>query len=125
MKAINASGIAPAVGPYCHATIVDGMVYCSGNVGIDEEAKLVSADVASQTKQALANLEKVLKAAGTSMDQVAKTTVFLTDMAHYPVVNEAYAAAFGPHKPARSCVAVASLPLGALVEVEAIAELSD
>ncbi len=123
IKSVNVTGVAPAVGPYCHAAVVGEVVYCSGNVGIDAGAKLVSEDVAVQAKQALANLATVLEQTGSGMDHVVKTTVFITNMSDYPVVNAVYAEAFGDHAPARSCVGVAELPLGAKVEVEAIALL--
>lgn len=125
IKTVEAAGVAPAVGPYCHATVLNGMVYCSGNVGIDANTKLISGDVAEQTRQALKNMATVLNQAGSDMENVVKTTVFITNMADYPAVNQAYAEAFGTHTPARSCVAVAALPLGALVEVEAIAQVRD
>ncbi|MEM1343791.1 MAG: Rid family hydrolase [Pseudomonadota bacterium] len=86
---------------------------------------MVSDDVAAQAEQALKNLATVLDQAGSGLDRVVKTTLFITDMSDYPVVNAAYASAFGEHTPARSCVGVAALPLGALVEVEAIAKLRD
>ena len=97
---------------------------CSGQIGLADGA-LVPGGVAEQLVQALANLAAVLRAEGSSLDAVAKTTVFLTDMGDYAVMNEAYAAAFGDHLPARSAVAVTALPFGALVEVEAWAYVPD
>ncbi len=120
---VESQSVAPAVGPYCHATVFDALIFCSGSVGMDTKARLVSGDIAEQSHQALRNLAQVLQDAGTGLDLVLKTTVFLTDMKHYSAMNEAYTEVFGAHRPARSCIAVAALPLGALVEVEAIAAL--
>ena len=91
---------------------------CSGQIGLADGA-LVPGGVAEQLTQALANLAAVLRAEGSSLDAVTKTTVFLTDIGDYAAMNEAYAAAFGDHLPARSAVAVTALPFGALVEIEA------
>ncbi|HXZ83212.1 MAG TPA: RidA family protein [Acidimicrobiales bacterium] len=91
---------------------------CSGQLGL-ESGKLVAGGAAAEVTQALANLAGFLEAEGSSLAAVAKTTVFLADIGDYPAMNEAYAAAFGDHLPARSAVAVAALPFGALVEVEA------
>jgi 2-iminobutanoate/2-iminopropanoate deaminase len=91
---------------------------CSGQVGLKDGA-LVEGGVATQTAQAVANVDAVLRSQGASLAAVVKTTVFLTDISDYGVMNEAYMAAFGHHRPARSAVAVAGLPLGAAVEIEA------
>ena len=91
---------------------------CSGQIGLADGA-LVPGGLAEQLTQSLANLAAVLRAEGSSLDAVAKTTVFLADIGDYAAMNEAYAAAFGDHLPARSAVAVTALPFGALVEIEA------
>ncbi len=118
---ITAKGAPPAVGPYSHAAKHGGLVYCSGCLALDGDAKFLGGSAAEQAEVALSNLDKVLTASGASRDSVIKTVVFLTDMADFPAVNEVYSAFFGDHRPARSCVAVAQLPLGAIVEIEAVA----
>ena len=105
------------VGPYSPLVRAGGWLVSSGQIGL-RDAVLVEG-VAAQVRQALANLRSLLEADGASLADVVKTTVFLTDAGHFSVMNEAYAEAFGAHRPARSTVVVAGLPLGALVEVEA------
>ena len=111
---------APAsAGPYSPAVRAGDWLALAGQVGIDPDTgKLADGGVAEQTRQALANVAAVLGDCGASLGDVAKTTVFLVDMGDFPVMNEVYADAFAGHRPARSTVAVAALPLGALVEVE-------
>ena len=111
---------APAsAGPYSPAVRAGDWLALAGQVGIDPgTGRLVDGGVAGQTRQALANVAAVLGDCGASLGDVAKTTVFLLDMGDFPVMNEVYAEAFAGHRPARSTVAVAALPLGALVEVE-------
>jgi 2-iminobutanoate/2-iminopropanoate deaminase len=121
VELITAAEAPPAVGPYSHASRHGGVVYCSGCLALDENGGFLGGDAAAQARKALSNLEKVLAAAGAGKTDVLKTVVFLTDMADFAAVNAEYSAFFGDHKPARSCVAVAQLPLGATVEVEAIA----
>ncbi len=113
------------IGPYNQAVRFDGMVYCSGQIAIDPAAgKLIDGDVAAQTRQVMRNIEAVLTAAGTTFANVVKTTIFLVDMADFAVVNPIYGEPFANGiAPARSTVAVAALPLGARVEIEAIARL--
>lgn len=111
-----------AIGPYVQALRSDGWIFSSGQLGLDPgSGKLVDGGVAEQARQALANLAAVLEAAGGGLDTVLKTTVFLVDMADFPAMNAVYAEAFGAHPPARSTVAVAALPLGGRVEIEAVA----
>lgn len=114
---------APApVGPYSQAVRVDGFVFCSGQIGLSPSSgKLVKGGVAEQTRQVLDNLAAVLAAADLTLDDVVKTTIFLVDMADFATVNAIYGERVGALPPARSTVAVAALPLGALVEIEAIA----
>jgi 2-iminobutanoate/2-iminopropanoate deaminase len=114
------SGPGP-VGPYTPIVRAGDWLLCSGQVGL-RDGRLVDG-VASQTAQCIANLQALLTSAGADLASVVKTTVFMTDINDYAAVNEAYVAGFGPHRPARSAVAVAGLPLGALVEVEAWAYL--
>jgi 2-iminobutanoate/2-iminopropanoate deaminase len=111
-----------AIGPYSQAIILDGMIYCSGQVGLDPASgQLVEGDVQAQAQRALQNLSAVLEAAGSSLANVVKTTVYLTNMGNFAAMNEVYATFFGDEPPARSTVAVAELPKGAQVEIEAIA----
>ena len=111
-----------AIGPYSQAIVANGLVYTAGQIALDpQRGELVGKTVAEQSEQVLRNLTAVLTAAGSSLAQVVKTTVFLADMADFPAMNEVYAKHFGTHKPARSTVAAKGLPKGALVEIEAIA----
>jgi 2-iminobutanoate/2-iminopropanoate deaminase len=115
---------ATPAGPYTPLVRAGEWLICSGQVGLRDGA-LVEGGVGPQLSQAITNLEALLTGAGASLGSVVKTTVFLTDMADYATVNEAYTAGFGQHRPARSAVAVAALPLGALVEIEAWARVGD
>jgi 2-iminobutanoate/2-iminopropanoate deaminase len=114
---------APApVGPYSQAIRVDGFVFCSGQVGIDPKTgKIVDGGVAEQTRQVLDNLAAVLKSADLTLGAIVKTTIFLVDINDFATVNTIYAERMGTPPPARSTIAVAALPLGARVEIEAIA----
>jgi 2-iminobutanoate/2-iminopropanoate deaminase len=114
---------APApIGPYNQAIKAGGFLFCSGQVAIDPSAgKLIDGDAAAQARQAMKNVGAVLAAGGASFGDVVKTTIFLVDMADFAAVNAAYGEHFGGTPPARSTVAVAALPLGARVEIEAIA----
>jgi 2-iminobutanoate/2-iminopropanoate deaminase len=113
---------APPVGPYTPVVRAGEWLICSGQLGQGHGA-LVEGGVAAQLAQAVANLEALLAGQGVGLDAVVKTTVFLADIADYPVMNDAYVAAFGRVRPARSAFAVAGLPLGAQVEIEAWAYL--
>ncbi len=107
------------VGPYTPIVNAGDYIFTSGQIGIADGA-LVAGGVEAQLEQAMKNLAGLIEGEGASMSQVVKTTLFLTDMADYGVVNDIYVAAFGDHRPARSAVAVAALPLGAAIEVEAV-----
>lgn len=117
------TGEAPrAIGPYAQAVKANGFVYTAGQIALrPETGEMVDGGIAPQTRQVFANLAAVLKAAGTSMDQVVKATVFLRHMADFAAMNEVYAEHLGKATPARSTVAVAELPRGALVEIDLIA----
>lgn len=106
------------VGPYTPVVKVGDWVICSGQIALNDGA-LVEGGVGPQVTQALANMAGLLESQGASMSDVAKTTVFLVDMDDYAEMNEAYIAGFGDHRPTRSAIAVAALPLGAQVEIEA------
>lgn len=112
------------VGPYTPLVRAGRWLICSGQLGLRDGA-LVDGGVGPQLTQAIANLEALLTEAGASLAAVVKATVFLTDMADYATVNEVYLTGFGDHRPARSAVAVAALPLGGLVEIEAWARVED
>ncbi len=108
--------------PYSQAIEAAGMVFCAGQVGLDPESgALVGDGVEEQAERALRNLAAVLEGAGSSLDRVVKTTVFVTDLGEFGAINEVYARFFTSDPPARSTVQVAALPAGARVEIEAIA----
>jgi len=125
-KSVYALSAPRPVGPYSQAVICGGMVYTAGQIGLDPSTgALAGGDVKIQTRQVMANLEAVLSEAGASFNDVVKTTIFILNMADFPLVNEIYGAFFKDTPPARSTVAVAALPLGGLVEIEMIACLPD
>lgn len=121
MQYVQTDKAPSAIGPYSQAVKVNGMVYTSGQIALTPEGEMCENDVVVQTKQVLANLKAVLEAAGSGLDKVIKTTIFLDNMDDFATVNAIYAEAFGEHKPARSTVAVKTLPKNALVEIDAIA----
>lgn len=113
-----------AIGPYSQAIVVNGMVYTSGQLGMDENGILQGTTAAEQAERAIHNLIAVLEEAGSSIDNVVKTTVFLDDINDFAAVNEVYGKYFTKPYPARSAVEVANLPKGGKVEIEVIATLS-
>jgi 2-iminobutanoate/2-iminopropanoate deaminase len=124
-QAVRTSGAPNAVGPYSQGIAVDGFVFCSGQIGLDPASgELVEGGVEAQADRALRNLAAVLDAAGASMVDVVKTTLFLADIGDFNTVNAVYARHFPDPPPARSTFAVGALPKSALVEVEAIARRS-
>ena len=113
-----------AIGPYSQAIVVDGWVFCSGQIPLDPDtAELVGGTIDEQTDQALSNLSEVLQAAGSSLQHVVKTTVFLADMNDFAAMNKVYEQHFGEHRPARAAVQAAALPKFCDVEIEGIARL--
>jgi 2-iminobutanoate/2-iminopropanoate deaminase len=108
----------PPVGPYRPVVRAGDWLVCSGQLGL-RDGQLVAGGVVAELRQAIANVADLLASEGASLAEVAKTTVFLVDIGAYAAMNEAYVAAFGDHRPARSAVAVSALPLGASVEIEA------
>ncbi|MCE2488927.1 MAG: RidA family protein [Anaerolineae bacterium] len=119
---ISASNAPAALGPYSHAVSAKGLVFTAGQVGIvPGSGALAEGGIEAQTRQVLENISAVLQAAGTDFDRVVKTTIFLASMDDFAVVNSIYAQYFSQDPPARSTVAVAGLPLGALVEIETVA----
>ena len=121
MQIVQTPNAPAAIGPYSQAMIAGGMVFTSGQIALTPAGEMVQGDVKAQCAQVLSNLKAVLEAAGSSFDKVVKTTIFLDSMDDFAAVNELYAEAFGSHKPARSTVAVKTLPRNALVEIDAIA----
>ena len=123
MKEIISTENAPgAIGPYSQAIKTGGMIYCSGQIPIDPiTGEFVSNDVAEQTEQVLKNLDAVLRAGGSTLGDVVKTTVFLADMGDFAAMNDVYARFFADNKPARATVQAARLPRDARVEIECIA----
>ena len=123
MTIVSSPDAPAAVGPYSHAVKVGGLLFCSGQVALEDGA-LVEGGVEAQTRRVFENVRAVLSAAGAELGDVIKTTVYLDTMDDFQAMNAVYADAFGEHRPARSTVAVEGLPVGALVEIEVIAAVS-
>lgn len=122
MKTIQTTKAPAAIGPYSQAVEANGFVFASGQLGINPvTGEFVEGDVQAQTRQALTNARAIMNEAGLDLNNVIKTTVFLSDMANFAAMNEIYAEFFSEPYPARSAVAVKTLPKNALVEVECIA----
>lgn len=121
-EAVHTDHAPAAIGPYSQAIIANGFVYTAGQAALVPGTKsLREGGIREQTRQTLDNLKAILEAAGTSMDKVVKTTVFMVDLSEFAAMNEVYATYFGDKPPARSTVQVAALPLGAQVEIEVVA----
>jgi 2-iminobutanoate/2-iminopropanoate deaminase len=121
-KTISTQNAPAAIGPYSQAVWEGDFLYCSGQLGIDPATgTLAGSDAASQAERSLLNVKAVLESQGLNMANVIKVLVFLTDISDFKAVNEVYAKFFNESPPARSCVAVAALPLGGAVEIEVIA----
>src|SRR5262245_11774077 len=119
MESIQTGHAPQAIGPYSQAVKVNGFVFCSGQIPLDPATmQVIEGDAKAQTERVLANLRAVLEAAGSSLEQVVKTTVFLLDMNDFAAMNEVYAAFFTSNRPARSTVQVARLPRDVRVEIE-------
>jgi len=122
MEVVTTEKAPGAIGPYSQAIKANGMVFCSGQIPIDPATgNFVSEDIAEQTEQVFKNLSEVLNAAGSGLDKVVKTTVFLADMNDFAAMNEVYGKYFDANKPARATVQAARLPRDAKVEIECIA----
>lgn len=122
MRVIATDAAPKAIGPYSQAIALEQLIFTAGQVALDPNSgELVGRTTAEQTEQVFANLTAVLAAAGTSLANVVKTTVYLADMADFAQMNEVYAKHFGTHKPARSTVQAAGLPKNARVEIDVIA----
>ena len=120
---ICSNGAPAAIGPYSQAIRTGNLLFTSGQLGPEPEIGMLRNGIREQTVQALASLDAILQEAGFSRKHVIKTLVFLKSMSDFAAVNEIYADFFGSHKPARSCIEVAQLPKGGLVEIEAVAAL--
>ena len=122
MQVVATDRAPKAIGPYSQAITTDQLVFTAGQIGLDPQSmEIVAGGIGEQTDRVLKNLTAVLETAGSELSQVVKTTVFLVDMADFAAMNEVYQRHFGTHKPARSTVAVAQLPKGGRVEIEAVA----
>ena len=121
-ESVQTDNAPKAIGPYQQAIKANGFIYTAGQIPIDPKTgNLVEGDISAQTRQVLENLKAVLEAGGSSFDRVVKATVFLKNMADFAAMNDVYAQYLGSAKPARSTVAVAELPRGALVEIDLVA----
>ena len=125
METVETKSAPQAIGPYSQAIVANGMVYASGQIALDPATmEIVGDDVVQQTDRVLTNLAAVLEAAGSGLQQVVKTTVYLSDMGEFTQINEEYARHFGSHRPARATVEVARLPKDVRVEIDAMALLA-
>ena len=121
IETISTDQAPAAIGPYSQAVKSGNLIFCSGQLGLNPATKAMVESIEQQALQIFSNIKAVLSAADCDLSKVVKTTVFLTDMADFPTDNTLYAEQFGDHKPARSTVQVAHLPLDALIEIECIA----
>ncbi|CZE47493.1 RidA family protein [Campylobacter geochelonis] len=124
MKIVHTNAAPAAIGPYSQGVVANGFLFTSGQIPLKPNGELVGGSIEEQTTQVMANLEAILKEAGASFNDVIKTVIFLDDMADFAKVNEVYAKYFSQNKPARSTVAVKSLPKNVLIEIEVIAQIS-
>ncbi|MDU4883209.1 RidA family protein [Clostridium sp.] len=120
-EVINTKNAPGAIGPYSQGIIVGDFVYTSGQIPINPATGVMETDIKNATKQSMENVKAILEAAGTSLEKVIKTSIFLKDLNDFAVVNEIYGTYFSENPPARSCVQVAKLPKDAVIEIEAIA----
>jgi len=121
---VSTAGAPAALGPYSQAIVAGGFVFCSGTVGIDPQSGVLAEGIAEQTEQALMNLAAILEAAGSSMSQLVKTTIFYANVDDFATINEVYARHMPDPPPARSAPANVSLPRGIQISIEAIAQVS-
>ena len=120
-RIIQSKNAPAAIGPYSQAIMAGGLLYTSGQLGLDPDTGALPETIEEQTKPSLKNIQAILEEAGLQKTDVIKTVVFLKNMSDFAVVNGIYADFFGEHKPARSCVEVTQLPKGGLVEIEVVA----
>lgn len=121
IKVINTKKAPEAIGSYSQAVEANGFVFCSGQIGLDPKSGQLVEGIEKQTRRVMDNLSGVLSAAGADLSKVVKTTIYLKNIADFPIVNSIYGEYFSKHKPARATVEVSNLPKGALIEIEAIA----
>jgi len=121
INTISTNKAPAAVGPYSQALEVNGFIFCSGQIGIDPKTNELVEGIEKQTRQILKNLQEVISASGSDFNHILKTTIYLSDMANYALVNQIYGEYFKDHKPARATVEVSKLPKVALIEIDAIA----
>ncbi|WP_269747558.1 MULTISPECIES: RidA family protein [Thermoactinomyces] len=122
MKKVQTEKAPQAIGPYSQAVVTGEWIFTSGQIPLTPEGELVGGGIEEQTRQVLENVKSVLEAAGSGLEQVVKTTIFLKDMNQFQTVNEIYGGYFKEHQPARSCVEVSRLPKDVLIEIEVIAK---
>ena len=121
-RVVSTDGAPKAIGPYEQAWVVNGMVYTSGQIALDPRTgEMVPGGIVEQTRRVMENLKAVLEAAGSSLDRVIRTNVYMTDLSQFGTMNGIYAECFGSNKPARTTVQVAALPRAAVVEIDAVA----
>jgi 2-iminobutanoate/2-iminopropanoate deaminase len=124
LKTVAVDGAPKAIGPYSQGVIANGFLYTAGQIPLSPQTmKLVEGDIVVQTNRVFDNLEAILKGAGCGLSDVVKATVFVTDLADFPKLNETYAKRFGDHRPARATVQVAKLPAGATLEIDLVARV--
>ncbi len=124
MKEIIMSSKAPkAIGPYSHANKAGNMVFISGQIPLTADGTLIDESIEAQAKQCLENLKSIVEEAGGTLENIVKTTIFLTDLGNFAKVNEVYASVFTQNHPARTTVEISKLPMGVGIEIEAIAVL--
>lgn len=125
IKQINTKNAPGAIGPYSQAIEANGFLFCSGQIGLDPETGELRPGIEIQTKQVLENLKAIVEAAGLSLENVLKTTIYLKNLSDFQTVNEIYGKFFDPYKPARVTIEVSGLPKGALIEIDLIAAVND
>jgi 2-iminobutanoate/2-iminopropanoate deaminase len=124
MNIVQTANAPAAIGPYAQGVVVGNMLFTSGQIALRPDGTLNDGDIETQTRQVLSNLQAIIEAAGGSLHQVVKTTVFLKNLDDFVAMNQVYAEVFGTHTPARSTVQVAKLPRDVLVEIETIVALA-
>jgi 2-iminobutanoate/2-iminopropanoate deaminase len=121
MEFLHSENVPEAIGPYSQAVKTNGFIYTSGQIALKPDGTIVESDIKKQTRQVLTNLKNLLEDNGSGLDSVVKTTIYLDSMDDFGIVNVIYAEFFGDHKPARSTVAVQTLPKNVLVEMDVVA----
>lgn len=121
MKSARSTKVPEPFGPYSQAIIANGFIFCAGQIGFDREKNELAEGIEKQTHQVMKNLQAVLEAAGSDLEHVVKTTLFLKNINDFNTVNEIYGSYFSNNKPARTTIGVANLPKGAIVEIDMIA----